>query len=76
MEGRARQMNARTKMRIGALLLPLLAALGIACLVGARAIGGMTPVTALLAAAGLALALAAVGTGAVLFGITPSTRRT
>ncbi len=69
-------MNARTKMRLGALLLPLLAALGIACLVGTRAIGGMTPVTALLAAVGLALALVAMGTGAVLFGITPLTKRT
>lgn len=69
-------MNRRTMTRIGLLLLPLLTALGIACLVAARAIDGMTLVTALLATVALALALAAMGTGAVLFGTTPLTKRT
>ena len=73
MNRRTTQMNARTNLRIGVLLLPLLAALGIACPLGARAVGVATPVTALLAVVALALALGAVAPGAVLFGTARAT---
>jgi hypothetical protein len=61
-------MGTTTRALIGTLLLPFLAFVAILLLVAARAIGGMSPLTALLGVAGLALYLAVTVAGATLFG--------
>jgi hypothetical protein len=63
------------RMLIGAVVLPLLAALGSALLIAARWLGGATLETALLAGTGLVLYLVAAGLGAGLFGAVPPLQR-
>jgi hypothetical protein len=55
-------------MLIGTMLLPFLAFTGVLLLVAARAIGGMTPLTAFLGGTGLVLYLVVAVAGATLFG--------
>jgi hypothetical protein len=56
------------RMLIGVLLLPLLAFTGILLMIAARAIGGISPMTASLGVAGLAMYLAVTVAGATLVG--------
>ncbi len=62
-------MNGRMRVLVGAVVLPLLTAAGLAFLITARQIGGMAPLPALLGMAGLVLCLAATVAGAIVFGL-------
>ena len=61
-------MNERKMIWLGATVLPLLALLGVAALIAARALGGVTVVTATLGGLGLAATLLAAALGAASFG--------
>jgi hypothetical protein len=61
-------MNERMLVWLGATVLPLLALVGVAAMIAARALGGVTVATALLGGLGLATTLLATGLGAISFG--------
>lgn len=61
-------VNERMLVWLGTVVLPLLAILGVAAMIAARALGGVTVATALLGGLGLAATLLATGLGAFSFG--------
>lgn len=61
-------MNARLTVWFGPVLLPLLALLGVAAPIAARALGGVSVATAILGGLGLAGTLLATVAGAALYG--------